>query len=50
MSTKVLSLELACEALTVQLKALSVIDDNQYVERFKRVPEGVEVHIVKEAK
>lgn len=50
MATKVLSNDLACEAMTVQLRALSIIDDNQVVNKFKKVPEGWEVHIGKEDK
>lgn len=50
MAVKVMSYELACEALTVQLRSLSIIDDDNYVENFKRVPEGIEVRIVKEKK
>lgn len=50
MATKILSNELACEAITVQLRALSIIDDNQIVSKFKRVPEGWEVSIAKEDK
>lgn len=48
MKRKVVSNELACEAMTVQLRALSIIDDNQYVESFYRVPEGWDVKIVKD--
>lgn len=48
--TKVMSDELACEAMTTQLRALSIIDDNQVVQSFKKVPEGWEVHIKKEGK
>lgn len=50
MTTKIMSDELAREALTMQLRALSTINDNEVVERFKKVPEGWELHIIKEKK
>lgn len=48
--TKVLSNELMLEAVTMQFRALSIIDDNQIVTKVKKVPEGWEAHIIKEAK
>lgn len=48
MKRKVVSNELACEAMAIQLRALSVIDDNEIVESFYRVPEGWDVKIVKD--
>ena len=36
------------EAATVYLRSLSLIDDNEEVVRYKKVPEGIEVDIEKE--
>lgn len=48
MATKIVSNELMLEAVTQLLSALSMIDDDQIVQRCKKVPEGWEVHIGKD--
>lgn len=46
--TKIISNELILESVTQFLSALSMIDDNCTVTKLKKVPEGWEVHIIKD--
>lgn len=46
--TKIVSNELMLESVTQFLSALSLIDDDQIVTKIKKVPEGWEIHTVKD--
>lgn len=47
---KVMSDSHVRDALAAHLRALSILDDDETVVKFKRVPEGLEVNIEKEDK
>jgi hypothetical protein len=48
MVTKIVSNELILESVTQFLSALSMLDDNQVVTKLKKVPEGWEIHTLKD--
>lgn len=46
--TKVLSDAMVLDILNSTLHAMSIADDNEVIVKYKKVPEGIEVSIVKE--
>lgn len=45
MKRKIVSKDRVCEALTMHLRALSVLEDNEEVTSFYKVPEGLDVKV-----